>query len=80
MARIQVLQLSTVEGQIEDLSYDMTDSIRGGGLSTAIEILVGCFNGLIADIGDGVNDGDAFSNFADCYVAAVNALLDPNIP
>ena len=30
MASIQILEIRPVEDQVEDLSYDMTDSIRGG--------------------------------------------------
>ena len=36
MASIQVLELRPVEDQIKDLSYDMTDSIRGGASASAI--------------------------------------------
>ena len=41
MASIQILELDPVEGQIEDLSYDMTDIIRGGGLLDFIAALEG---------------------------------------
>ena len=35
MASIQIHELLPVEGQIEDLSYDMTASIRGVGIEEA---------------------------------------------
>ncbi len=39
MASIQIVELHPVENQIEDLSYDMTDIIRGGGIPEAYKCL-----------------------------------------
>ena len=74
MASIQVLELRPVEAQIEELSYDMTDSIRGGDLFDAVKILVECYSDFIRDISDGRSDPDIFRDFARCYNDAVEAL------
>ena len=41
MASIQILELHPVEAQIEELSYDMTDIIRGGGFLDFLAALEG---------------------------------------
>ena len=43
MASIQVLELRPVDGQIEDLSYDMTGSILGGSNIDCIRNFVSAF-------------------------------------
>ena len=67
MASIQVLELSPVEAQIEELSYDMTDSIRGGGLQEFVVALDACLEafGAILDAGDPV---EASAFLVDCLI------------
>ncbi len=67
MASIQVLELRPVEDQIEDLSYDMTGSIRGGGVSEFFAVMAVCldvFEGIL-EVGEVV---DATAFFTACLV------------
>ena len=48
MASIQVLEIRPLEYEVEDLSYDMTDSIRGG---VGFELI-----GLLECVGDLVDE------------------------
>ena len=64
MASIQVLELHPVEGEIEELSYDMTDSIRGGGLREFLAAIDACLEGFgkILDSGNPVEAADFLAN------------------
>ena len=62
MASIQVLELHPVEAQIEELSYDMTDSILGGFDVSAAE-LAGINSRLAVEIIVGVPLLQAVANF-----------------
>ena len=74
MASIQILELRPVECELEDLSYDITDIIRGGGLEEALTIAVECYRNLAKGIFDGLPNHDLFGDFAECMLAATLAL------
>ena len=52
MASIQILEICPVENQIQELSYDMTDSIRGGGVEEFVESMLNCVGQFLEDAGD----------------------------
>ena len=68
MASIQILELRSVEDQIEDLSYDMTGSILGGNIT--------CIRNFISDFREAFESGNFFAipeivaEYFDCIEAA----------
>lgn len=49
MASIQILEICPVEAQIEDLSDDLTDSIRGGSIKLFTEAILDCVGDFLQD-------------------------------
>ncbi|MGK7936509.1 MAG: hypothetical protein AB4206_12040 [Xenococcaceae cyanobacterium] len=77
MASIQILEISPVEGQIEELSYDMTDIIRGGGIPEAY----GCLFKGIEEVFQGLLKGQSseeilgiWTNTLTCVVKELTAF------
>ena len=76
MASIQVLELRPVEGQIEDLSYDMTDIIRGGTVQGAYKCLFDGITLLLAELqGDGLTPTETVLIWADTLTCVVEQLF-----
>ena len=76
MASIQVLELRPVEGQIEDLSYDMTDIIRGGTIRGAYECLFKGIGALLDELrGDGLTPTETVLIWSDTLTCVVEQLF-----
>ena len=65
MSTIQILELRPVEDKIEELSYDLTGNITGGGLTDFItDVVLGAL-------------GEAFDFLKTAYTECVKAGGDP---
>ena len=74
MASIRVLELSPVEGQIEELSYDMTDSIRGGGIEEAYICIIEGVEELFGELSKGLSAEEALGLWIATVTCALKAL------
>ena len=70
MASIQILELSPAETPMEDLSYDITGNIAGGGF---IRDLVSESFGLVRDVLDFCRDAGS-ENPVMCVIEVFNAI------
>ena len=74
MASIQVLELHPVEAQIEELSYDMTDSIRGGSLLGAYDCVFDGVQKIFRELQDGLSGEEALGIWIETVTCALREL------
>ncbi len=75
MAKIQILEIRPVETQVEDLSYDLTDSIRGGGVEEFTQAILICVGDYLQAGADEIFDPlGATGNFLRCIGDAFDLL------
>lgn len=76
MASIQILEIPLVETQVEDLSYDLTDSIRGGGVEEFTQAILECVGNFLEEAGDedNFNPFGAAGKFLNCVGLAFGLL------
>ncbi len=78
MASIQILEISPVEAQLEELSYDISGNIRGGEGETFVSPL-GCigefFTALAAELQNEVYDPAAILKITGKFLQCLDELV-----
>ena len=82
MASIQILEISPVEYEVEELSYDITLNIRGGEgeLTSPLGCIGQFFIELALEIGNEVYDPGAILDITGRFLNCLGFVANPETP